>query len=182
MADKNSRHYSNIIYLWLAVLAVILIVFDQLMKHAAVVSLKDRPAKVLIDGVLELRYLENRGAAFGILQNAQVFFTIITIAFIAASVYIILRVPKNRFFLPLIICFTFLFSGAIGNFIDRTANKYVVDFIYFSIIDFPIFNVADIYVTLSVIAIFAMILFRYKDKDMEFLFRFNSRSDENSNN
>jgi len=111
-----------------------------------------------------------------------VFFTVITIAFIAVSVYIIVRVPKNRFFLPLIICFTFLFSGAIGNFIDRTANKYVVDFIYFSIIDFPIFNVADIYVTLSVIAIFAMILFRYKDKDMEFLFRFTSRSDENSNN
>lgn len=182
MTDNNTRQYGKSLYLWLAVSAVILIVFDQLMKHVAVVSLKDQPAIVLIDGVLELRYLENRGAAFGILQNAQGVFTVITLVFVAISIYFIVKVPKNRHYLPLMIAFTVLFSGAIGNFIDRTVNKYVVDFIYFSIIDFPIFNVADIYVTLSVIAIFIMILFKYKDKDMEFLFGSKSKSDENNNN
>ena len=178
MTERNTREYGKSIYLWLAVSAVLLIVFDQLMKYAAVVSLKDKPARVLIKGVLELRYLENRGAAFGMLQNAWIVFIVITAVFVAISLYFVLRVPKNRHYLPLIIAFTFLFSGAIGNFIDRVSHRYVVDFIYFSIIDFPIFNVADIYVTLSVIAIFIMILFRYKDKEMSFLFGSNSTSDE----
>lgn len=179
MTDTNTREYGKSIYLWLTVSSVLLIFFDQLMKYAAVVSLKDKPAKVLIEGVLELRYLENRGAAFGMLQNAWIVFIVITAVFVAISLYFVIRVPKNRHYLPLIIAFTFLFSGAIGNFIDRVSHRYVVDFIYFSIIDFPIFNVADIYVTLSVIAIFIMILFRYKDKEMSFLFGSNSKSDEN---
>ncbi len=181
MTDTNTREYRKSIYLWLAVSSALLIAFDQLMKYAAVRSLKDRPAKVLIEGVLELRYLENRGAAFGMLQNAWIVFMVITVVFVAISLYFIIRVPKNRHYLPLIIAFTFLFSGAIGNFIDRVSHRYVVDFIYFSIIDFPIFNVADIYVTLSVIAIFIMILFRYKEKEMSFLFGSNSKSDEDDN-
>ena len=64
-----------------------------------------------------------------------------------------------------------LFSGALGNFIDRLVHKYVVDFIYFSIIDFPVFNVADIYVTLSVITFVVLLLFKYKDNDFDFLKR-----------
>ena len=167
--NKHSSTYSKTIYIWLLILTCFLVFFDQLMKYRAVLTLKDKPAIVLIDGVLELRYLENQGAAFGILQNRQIIFTIITILFIVLSFYIIVKVPKNRYYLPAIIAFVFLFSGAIGNFIDRTANKYVVDFIYFSIIDFPIFNVADIYVTLSMTAIVIMLLFRYKEDDLAFL-------------
>lgn len=168
--ENNSQiKYGKIIYLWLAVCSAALILFDQLMKHQAIVHLKDKPAIVLIKNVLELQYLENHGAAFGILQNKQFIFTIITILFIVISFYVILRIPKTKYYLPLITALVFLFSGAIGNFIDRTVNKYVVDFIYFSIIDFPIFNVADIYVSLSVIAILIMVLFRYKDKDFQFL-------------
>lgn len=165
---KNNT-YSNKIYLWLIILAAALIAFDQLMKYAAVQRLKDQPPFVLINGVLELRYLENRGAAFGMLQNQQIFFSIITIIFIALSVYVAVKIPKNKYYLPALIAVVFLFSGAVGNFIDRTANHYVVDFIYFSIINFPIFNVADIYVTLSMISIVLMLLFKYKDGDLFFL-------------
>lgn len=168
-AKKETRTYSKSIYLWLLILTCLLIAFDQLMKYRAVLTLKDKPAIVLINGVLELRYLENQGAAFGILQNRQIFFTIITLVFIVISLYILNRIPKNRYYLPAIIAFVFLFSGAIGNFIDRSLHHYVVDFIYFSIINFPIFNVADIYVTLSMTAIIIMLLFRYKDNDLDFL-------------
>lgn len=172
MTDKDSlkqRTYGGSVYILLAALAALLIVFDQLMKHAAVVKLKGGRPFVLIENVLELRYLENQGAAFGMLQNKQLFFSIITLLFIAASVYVIVRIPKNRYYLPLILTVCVLFSGAFGNFIDRLVNKYVIDFIYFSIIDFPVFNVADIYVTLSVIALAIMILFKYKDNEFEFL-------------
>lgn len=60
-------------------------------------------------------------------------------------------------------------AGAIGNFIDRLILVYVRDFLYFSLIDFPIFNVADIYVTVSAFAFFLLILVYYKDSDLEFL-------------
>ncbi len=170
--SENSKYvstYSNKIFIWLILGTAAAVLFDQLMKYAAVLHLKGQPPYVMIPGVLELRYLENQGAAFGILQNRQYFFTIITLVFIAISIYVIVRIPKNRYYLPAIIAFMFLFSGAIGNFIDRTAQHYVVDFIYFSIIDFPIFNVADIYVTLSMAAIILLLLFHYKDGDMDFL-------------
>ena len=172
MADKESlkqKTYGKSVYIKLAVLAAVLIVFDQLMKYAAVVKLKGNPPFILIRNVLELHYLENKGAAFGLLQNKQIFFSVITVLFIAASIFIIVKIPKNRYFLPCMLTVCVLFSGALGNFIDRLVHKYVVDFIYFSIIDFPVFNVADIYVTLSVITFVVLLLFKYKDNDFDFL-------------
>ena len=67
------------------------------------------------------------------------------------------------------IVLTFVIAGAIGNFIDRVVNQYVVDFIYFSLIDFPKFNVADIYITCGCFIIFFFVLFIYKDEDFQFL-------------
>ena len=60
-------------------------------------------------------------------------------------------------------------SGAAGNMIDRIHNDYVIDFIYFVIINFPIFNVADIYVTVATFIFAVLLLFYYKDNDFEFL-------------
>ena len=149
---------------------MILVAFDQLMKYLAVLFLKGKDAVVLIKGVLELQYLENHGAAFGMLQEKQWLFWLLTAAFILIVVWFYIRVPKTKHYLPLILTVLVLVSGALGNFIDRLANRYVVDFIYFRIINFPIFNVADIYVTISVIVLICLILFKYKDKDMGFLF------------
>ena len=63
----------------------------------------------------------------------------------------------------------FLFAGAVGNLIDRIKDGFVVDFLYFELIDFPVFNVADIYVTCSVFVLFLLVMFKYKDADFEFL-------------
>ena len=62
-----------------------------------------------------------------------------------------------------------LFSGALGNFIDRTFYGYVTDFIYFSLIDFPVFNIADIYVVCGGILLAVLVIFRYKDEDFYFI-------------
>ena len=67
--------------------------------------------------------------------------------------------------IPVYITCILLAAGAIGNFIDRVRFGYVRDFIYFKIINFPVFNVADCYVTVSVIIFIILILFVYKNED-----------------
>lgn len=69
------------------------------------------------------------------------------------------------------IVLVFLSAGAIGNLIDRSVNKYVVDFLYFELIDFPIFNLADCYVTGAAAFLIILCLFYYKDEDFAFLNR-----------
>lgn len=79
------------------------------------------------------------------------------------------RVPQNSYYVPLITVTAVLAGGAAGNLIDRILRGYVVDFIYFSLIDFPVFNVADIYVC-GGIALVLIVIFKYKDGDFSFLF------------
>ncbi|MBR3276594.1 MAG: signal peptidase II [Eubacterium sp.] len=168
--ENNLKEKSNgRFYLLTIILLAVLIAVDHLTKHLAVVYLKDQPPIVLIKGTLELHYLENHGAAFGMLQNQQWLFAVLTVVFLVIAVWFFRKVPKTKKYLPLSVCVTFLVAGAIGNFIDRVVNKYVVDFIYFSGINFPIFNVADICVSLSVIVLVLLLLFKYKEGDMSFL-------------
>lgn len=155
------------LYLIGGVTAVLLILLDQLTKALAVSHLKGSPAFVIVKGVFELRYLENHGAAFGILQGKQIFFLVITLILALALVYIYGKIPLEKRFYPMHSICVVLFAGAIGNFIDRTLHNYVVDFFYFSLIDFPIFNVADIYVTCAVALFVILILFYYKESDLD---------------
>ena len=148
---------------------MILTLFDQWTKHLAVVHLANNNPLVLIPGVFELRYLENRGAAFGIMQNKIWIFAILTIIYLCAAVWIFFKIPRVKRYRMLHIIAVILTAGALGNFIDRIRLGYVVDFFYFSLIDFPIFNVADIFVVLSFILLAICILFVYKDDDFAFL-------------
>ena len=150
---------------------LILTVLDQWTKHLAVTYLKGQPDIILIPGVLELNYLENPGAAFGILENQQVFFYIITIVLLAGILTVFYRMPMTRKYLLGHIVLTVISAGAIGNFIDRVLYQYVIDFIYFSLIDFPKFNVADIYITVGCAFVFLLVMFVYKEDEFEFLSR-----------
>lgn len=148
--------------------AAFLIFLDQITKNMAVSHLKDKPAFVIWDGIFELHYLENRGAAFGLFQERQIFFIILTILVLIAISYIYLkRIPNEKHFFFLNFIAVLFFAGAIGNFIDRVAQNYVVDFFYFVLIDFPIFNVADIYVTVAAFLLIILGLFYYKEDDFE---------------
>lgn len=147
----------------------ILVGFDLWTKQMAVTHLKEQPALQLIPNVLQLQYLENTGAAFGIFAGSQILFRILTVCFLIAAAYFLIRLPRNRHYLPMFLSVCVLTAGAIGNFIDRISQGYVVDFIYFSIINFPIFNVADIYVSLSVICLILLFLFKYKENEFDFL-------------
>lgn len=139
--------------------------FDQFTKYLAVSDLKDQEPLILIDGIFELHYLENRGAAFGMMQDMRIFLTAGAFFVCAVIVYIYLRMPDSRRYLPLRICAVLLCAGAVGNMIDRIRLGYVIDFLYFRLIDFPIFNVADCYVVAACAIFAALVLFYYRGED-----------------
>ena len=142
---------------------------DQWTKKLAVLHLKGKQPFVIWDGVFELYYSENRGAAFGMMQGKQGFFFLIGVAVIAAVVWLLMRMPSGKRYLPFTGCLFLLVSGAVGNMIDRISNGYVVDFLYFKLIDFPIFNVADCYVVVSTMSLILLFFFFYKEEELEFL-------------
>lgn len=148
---------------------LILIVFDQWTKSLAVAYLMDKDPFIIIKNVFQLRYLENRGAAFGMMQGQQTFFLITGIIAVIVLAYVYFKLPWEKRFLPLRAVAMFIAGGAVGNMIDRVALGYVVDFFYFELIDFPIFNVADIYVSVSCVLLAVLIIFFYKDSDFDFL-------------
>lgn len=170
MEKKRTRHYL------LAILGILAGVgIDQLTKLIVLQNLKDAPPFVLWEGVFQLEYLENRGAAFGLFQNQRLFFFLSVIVICAVVLWFFLRVPMERQFLPLRACAVLIVAGAFGNFIDRLRLGYVVDFLYFKLIDFPIFNVADIYVTVSTFALIILLFFYYKEEDLDRIFHRGSR-------
>ena len=155
----------------IGLIAVILgVALDQYTKYLAITHLQENPISI-IEGVFELRYLENRGAAFGLLQNQQTFFLIITIITLYFVTYLYVRMPKTKHYLWLRVCLLSITAGAIGNMIDRVRLRYVVDFLYFELIDFPIFNVADIFATVATFGLIVLLLFYYKEEDVDMLFQ-----------
>lgn len=170
----------------------VLVALDQFTKQLAVYFLKGKEAVPIIKDVFELKYLENQSAAFGIdpisllhgifsfeafNNNPQLFlnvkmgfFIVLTLAIIGLFGYVFLKIPEEKRFRYMDFILIFFTSGAIGNFIDRVRLNYVVDFFYFKLIDFPIFNVADIYVTCSAFFMLALGIFYYKDEDIDKIF------------
>lgn len=147
------------------ILVVALLLLDLFTKNLATNFLREKPAVPLVPGVLKLQYLENRGAAFGIMQNAQFFFSLVAIVAIIGIVYFRYLTPRTRHYRPLRVLLLFIIAGAMGNLIDRLSLNYVRDFIYFSLIDFPVFNVADIYVSVATFLLVILILFYYRDEN-----------------
>lgn len=146
-----------------------LVALDQYTKYLAVIHLKDKPAFNIVNGVLELNYLENKGAAFGMLQNQKAFFIFVAVVILGVIGYVLFKVPERKKYRILHLLLSLIAAGAIGNMIDRIRFDYVVDFIYFVLINFPIFNVADIYVTVSTVALVFLLLFVYKENDLNFI-------------
>lgn len=116
----------------------------------------------------QLNYVQNRGAAWGSFSGKIVFLLAITFVILLAAIYVYIRLAGNqeKKYTPLRISLVFLISGAVGNMIDRVARGYVVDMFDFCLINFPVFNVADIFVTCSFIVIVILVLFKYKDDEL----------------
>lgn len=163
---KKQRIFS---FIQLFVAVALLTGFDQLTKLLAVKNLKGKADIPLIPDVLYFQYLENRGAAFGIFQDRKIFLVLLTSLILVGVCYVLWKIPADKKYIYLkLLCFL-ITAGGIGNLIDRVRLDYVIDFIYFAPIDFPVFNVADIYVSVGTVFLFTVVLFYYKDEDFEFL-------------
>ena len=151
-----------------AAISICLLLLDQYTKYLAILHLKGKKAIPLITEIFELQYLENRGAAFGSFQGKQLLLLAVTFLALLLMIYVYVKLPEQKRYMPLKATVILLFSGAIGNMVDRICRKYVVDFLYVKVIDFPIFNVADCYVTIAAIALIILIMFVYQEDELSF--------------
>lgn len=151
--------------IWSAIAFCSLLLADQYTKRLAVLHLKGRPPFVLLDRVLEFSYLENTGAAFSSFSGMQTFLIALTTLVIIVLIWRYFTLTADKRFIWIRLCLLFIISGAVGNLIDRVLRRYVVDFIYFVPINFPKFNVADIYITVGVLVLAALMLFYYSDEE-----------------
>lgn len=163
---EKKRIYFHLIF-WGSTL--VLLFLDQWTKQLALLHLKGKQAFSIIDNVFCLQYLENRGAAFGIMQGKKIYFVILTLIFFAVIFWLYHKLPANKHYYPIYVIMSLFLAGAAGNFIDRITYEYVIDFFYFELINFPIFNVADIYVTCGTALFFIFFLFYYKEEDLDIL-------------
>ena len=129
---------------------------DQVLKQIVINTLEIGQSVPLIEGVFHFTYIRNFGAAFSILQNRQVFLIAVTGIVMAAAAVILFKNIKNMsrlasFSLAAVI------GGGIGNIIDRIRLGYVVDFLDFKFIDFPVFNFADCCVVVGAFALVAAV-------------------------
>lgn len=148
---------------------IALLAFDQFTKYLVVANLKEDGPFQLIPKVFQFRYHENDGAVWGILSGKIPFLVVLTTIIMGLLVYVYFKIPMGKRYDLMRIILIFISAGAIGNFIDRIVRGYVVDFLYFELIDFPIFNVADCYITISSVLLIILSIFYYKDEDFEFL-------------
>lgn len=135
-------------------LVVLFVLLDQATKYMASKYLIQNSIKIF--NWFKLIYVENRGAAFGFLDGKQTFFIVVTVFVLVFLAFFIYKYYASLSTLE-VWASILLFSGAIGNLLDRVVQGYVVDFIsvrIFNVYDFPVFNLADIYVTFAVIVYF----------------------------
>lgn len=136
-------------------LIILGIIIDQIVKLAIVDQLGLSQHEVIINGIISLTYLRNNGAAWSLLEGQQWFFTITTIIVLIVAIWFLIKnINKNWYAFGL----TLIISGALGNFIDRIRQGYVVDMFQLDFINFPIFNVADMLLSVGFVILFIGIL------------------------
>ncbi|MGX7358499.1 signal peptidase II [Dolosigranulum pigrum] len=139
------------------IIAMILIGLDQLSKYLTVQEIALGEVVPVIPDVLSLTYIRNSGAAWSILEDQMIFFYVITVVVVGALIYFLHTEGKKS---PIASTgIAFIMGGAIGNFIDRLHLKYVIDMIRLEFINFPIFNVADMALTIGVIILIGYIVY-----------------------
>lgn len=150
-------------------LFIVLVAIDQISKYWVRTDLAQNGPIILIPDVFSLQYLTNTGAAWGLMSGNTVLLSIFTFIVLGFIFFLYLKIPAGKKYKALKIILVFIMAGAVGNLIDRVTLGYVVDFIYFELIDFPLFNFADCCLTVSSILLFILAIFYYKDEDFTFL-------------
>jgi len=167
------KKLSRVLVPLLAIAAIVGI--DQWTKYLIITHLTEGQEVNLLSDAIVLTYVQNRGMAWGLFQNGQIIFSILTPIAICAIIFLYVRTPWEKEFRPIRFAEIMIVGGAVGNLVDRIfrydpANGkifhgYVVDMIYAKFIHFPVFNVADIFVTLAFLLMVFLLLFVYNEDE-----------------
>ena len=133
-----------------------LIVLDQLVKAYVVQNIALGEIKSWIPNLVSLTYLQNRGAAFSMLQDQQWFFAVITLVVMAGAIWYLHKHIEDS--LWIVFGLVLIIAGGLGNFIDRISQGFVVDMFHLDFVNFAIFNVADSYLTVGVVVLLLAML------------------------
>ena len=180
MNEIKARCKNNVVaYVILLAIAAALVVIDQISKYLVVLYLPKEGSLKVIPFLFNFTYVENRGAAWGMMADSRWIFIIVSAVAIVAIAALLLYAAKSKKFL--VASLVLILAGGAGNMIDRIVNGYVVDFIQFGFWQsFPVFNVADSYVTIGGFMVVIYVLFI----DRDFLFskkKDNGKKDNNGN-
>ena len=151
-----------------AVVLALLIAIDQITKYFVRLCVQGNPV-TLIKDVFSFYYHDNRGSVWGIMQGKVDFLLIVSIILFIILIYVYVKMPKQREYYPLFWILVFLFAGGVGNTIDRLFLGYVTDFLYFELINFPIFNIADCYITVCAFLTIILMFTKYREEEFTFL-------------
>ena len=143
------------------ILSILFVIVDQVVKMWIVNNFSLHDGMELIKGLVSILYVRNTGAAWGMFEGKMVFYLITAVA-VGTLLYLMFKEKgKSKLLLS---AYSLILAGAVGNFIDRIRLGYVVDMFKFEFIDFPIFNVADICLTIGVIFLFYYVIFKEQSK------------------
>lgn len=141
-------------------LIAILIILDRLFKYFATKSLSIKGSVTVIKGILSFSYVENTGAAFGMFKNSKLVLVIFTSALLICLIYVLYtKKLENKLLHYSVAVIT---AGGVGNLFDRIIKGYVVDYIKTDFIDFPVFNFADICVTMGAFCLMAFMIYEMR--------------------
>lgn len=158
--EKNQLKKQSLLP-WSLILSVGLIIVDQIVKHWVTSNIPLNGSRTFIPGLLDLDNLHNTGAAWSMLEGRQWFFAVITVIAIIVVAYLMW---KNRRSAWIMTGLSLIMAGAVGNFIDRLSQRYVVDMFALKNVNFPVFNVADACLTVGV---FIMLIVVLKEDDQK---------------
>lgn len=135
---------------------LLMIVIDQLVKWWTVENIALDTVRDFIPNVMSLAYLRNYGAAWSLLQNQQIFFAVVTVAVMSVAIWYLAKHLQKSLWMVIGLCL--VIAGGLGNFLDRVRLGYVVDMFHLDFVNFPVFNVADSYLTVGVLILFVWIM------------------------
>lgn len=138
------------------VIGLLLAVADQVIKYFISVNLKPVGSVTVIDNILDLTYVENRGVAFGMFSGMRWIFIALTVLLVCAIIfYMFKKKPQSKLFY---VCTALIVGGGIGNLIDRIFYGYVIDYISLSFFQ-PVCNFADYCITIGTVLLVIYVLF-----------------------
>ena len=148
------------------VISIISMIIDQAIKLLIIKNFELGEEHKVLGDVFTLHYIRNTGSAWGMLAGHTWLLVIISLLAILIIGYVYCNISHKKYTV-LRICLALILGGALGNLIDRIRLKYVVDYLYFKLIDFPVFNFADICVTVPIALMVILCVFKYSGNDFD---------------